>query len=350
MSYRTKRTPDFSRLRKVLLCEGEPDIVPNIELGVHPVWKAKQLGRPCLTVADEVEFARQAGYDYVKLQPGIDMNPAGIFPTGGAKIVDLPSQAGQRRWADEHHGVIGSIEDFDRYTWPKKEDVSYARLEDAASAATDGMGVIGQYGDIYTLIWGQMGFETFCMALYEQPELIQRLFDTVGGIVYNLFENMASMEHVKALWYSDDLAYVSGLMISPDFFREYLFPWVRKIGDLCKARDIPFLYHTDGLLWDVLDDLVDCGVTSLHPIEPKAMDILEVKQRYAGKLAVLGNIDVDLLSRGTPEEVDREVMARMALVKPGGGWALGSSNSVPDYADFNNYLTMLAAGDKYGAY
>lgn len=311
------------------------------------MWKARFLGRPCTQVADEIEFSQRAGYDYIKLQPGIEMPPAGIGLAAGSQPV---SHAGLRRWADEHQGAITSIGDFEHTAWPTPSQINYARLEQAAHLLPDGMGVIGQYGDIFTMVWEQMGFETFCMALYDQPELIVRLFQTIGGIVYNLFENMASMDHVKALWYSDDLAYVSGPMVSPKILREYLFPWVRKIGDLCKKRDIPFLYHTDGLVWDVIDDLLACGVTSLHPIEPKAMDIAEVKRRYGGRLAVLGNIDVDLLSRGSAEDVDHEVKDRMERVKPGGGWALGSSNSVPDYAIFENYVAMLAAGDKYGRY
>ena len=79
------------------------------------------------------------------------------------------------------------------------------------------------------------------------------------------------------------LAYTSGLMVGPDTLRQHLFPWVRKMGDLCRARDIPFLYHSDGVLWPLLDDLIGCGVTALHPIEPKAMDIAEVKRRAGGR-------------------------------------------------------------------
>lgn len=350
MTLKLQRKPDFSRLRKALLREGEPDCVPFCELGVAPVIKGRLLGRPCKSVADEIQFARMAGYDFVKLQPGINMNPANILSKGGPRTSQLTDDGPTRKWASEHDGVIATMEDFERYVWPSPGDVDYSRLEEACRILPDDMAVIGQYGDIYTLIWESMGFETFAMALYEDPDLIQALFDKVGGIVYNLFENMATMERVGALWYSDDLAYTGGLMVDPSCFREYLFPWVKKMGDLCKKRNIPFLYHSDGVLWDVMDDLIACGVTSLHPIEPKSMDVAEVKERAAGKLAVVGSIEVDTLCRGSKEDIEALVKDRMRRAAPGGGFALGSSNSVPEYANIDNYIAMLQAGDRWGRY
>ncbi|MEI7634611.1 MAG: uroporphyrinogen decarboxylase family protein [bacterium] len=350
MTLHIERHPDFSRLRKALMCQGEADRVPFIELGVHRMFKEQIIGHSCLTVPDEIEFAQRAGYDYIKIQPVIDMNPGKIYPAGGPQTFTLGVDTGERRWADEHGGAINSWEDFERYVWARPEDVNYSRLEEAARILPPDIGLIGQYGDIFTFVWTLMGFENFSLAIYEQPDLIDALFERVGGIICNLFENMASMERMDAMWFSDDLAYTGGLMISPNLFRKHLFPWVKKIGDFCRRRGIPFLYHSDGKLWEVIDDLIVCGVTALHPIEPKAMDIAEVKRRYAGRLAVLGNVEVDLLSRGSTEDVEAQVRAILRRAAPGGGFALGSSNSVPEYVKPENYAAMLNAGDRWGIY
>lgn len=347
---RITRKPDFQRLRKALLNEGEPDRVPFIELGVHPVHKATMLGRPCTQVADEIEFARLAGYDFIKLQPAIDMNPGKVMPAGGAQIGKLQAGGPDRRWADEHSGVIMNWADLERFEWPRAEDVSYARLEEACRTLPDEIGLVGQYGDIYTLVWESMGFETFAATLYEDPDLVAALFEKVGSIVTNLYENMATMDRIGAMWFSDDLAYTGGLMIAPEFFREYLFPWVKRMGDLCRQRNIPFLYHSDGVLWEVMDDLLACGVTALHPIEPKSMDVAEVKRRSGGKLCVLGSIEVDLLARGTTAQIEAMVEDHLRRAAPGGGFAIGSSNSVPEYARYENYIALLEAADRMGTY
>ncbi|MCX7717135.1 MAG: hypothetical protein N2111_01865 [Candidatus Sumerlaeaceae bacterium] len=341
------RKPDWQRLRRALLCEGEPDCVPLIELGVHPIWKSEAIGRPCISVADEIEFARRAGYDYIKLQPGISLSPGWkrVVPHMGATKTAM-----DRNWAAEGEGAIRSMEDFEQFPWPDPDTVSYARFEEAERILPDEMAVIGQYGDIFTFVWEVMGFENFAMALFEQPELVEALFQCVGALIYHLFEHMAEFPRVQALWYSDDLAYTGGLMVSPKVYRQHLFPWVAKIGALCRARGIPFLYHSDGVLWEVLEDLIACGVTSLHPIEPKSMDVAEVKERACGRLAVLGSIEVDTLARGTPEQVEALVRDRLRRAAPGGGYALGSSNSVPDYAKYENYITMLEACQRLGDY
>lgn len=345
MPYQLNRQPDFARLRKALLCEGEPDLVPNLELGVHPCHKSEILGRPCASVSDEIEFARRAAYDYIKIQPRIPMAPR--FAKGHSE-----ASAGFN-WAAEGGGAIASMEDFERFPWPKLSEIGYERFEEAVKLVPDDMMIIAQYGDIFTFVWEAMGFENFSMALYDEDdiEIVEALFARVGEIVTASLETMAQSTKVGALWYSDDLAYITGLMVNPKIYRQYLFPWVRKIGDLAKARNIPFLYHTDGLLYDVIPDLLDCGVTSLHPIEPQAMDPAEVKNRFADrKLAAVGSIEVDTLCRGSVADVQALVRDRLKRVAPGGGYCLGSGNSVPHYAKFENYWAMLEAGEKWGAY
>ena len=104
---------------------------------------------------------------------------------------------------------------------------------------------------------------------------------------------------------------------------------------------MPFLYHTDGRLYDVLDDLARVGVNAIQPLEPKAMDPLEIKRRWPGKFCLCGNIDLDLMARGTPDEVERHVRAKIERLNVGGGYMPGVSNTVPDYVKFENYARMI---------
>jgi len=298
-----------------------------------------------VSVADEIEFARACGYDYIKLQPKILMNPV-VIASGG----DPAAARVEGRWAAEGKGAIPDRETFERCAWPAPESIGYERFEDADRILPDDMGVIGQYGDIFTFVWEALGFQNFSLLIYEDPELIEEMFAKVGAVIYNLFERMVEFRRVEALWYSDDIAYTGGLMLAPEFFREHLFPWMRKIGVLCKNKKIPFIYHSDGVLWEVVEDLVEMGVTSLHPIEPQSMDVGEVKSRVAGRLAVLGSVEVDTLCRGSREEVEALVRDRLRRAAPGGGYCLGSSNSIPDYVNVENYITLLELGDRLGTY
>jgi uroporphyrinogen decarboxylase len=132
-------------------------------------------------------------------------------------------------------------------------------------------------------------------------------------------------------------------MVSPQVLDKYFFSWLKKIGDLAKLYNKPLIYHSDGLLYDVMDKIIDCGVDAIHPIEPKAMNIADVKQRYGNKLCLIGNIDVDLLSRGTTDEIRNNVYKNVEEAGFDGGYCVGSGNSIPEYVKLENYIAMIDA-------
>jgi uroporphyrinogen decarboxylase len=336
--------PDIDAFIRTLRRE-KTAYVPHAELGIAPQIKERLLGRPIKTLKDDVDFWHQAGYDYIKLQPTVDFNPGNI---GSGKVTYDTDGTVLRKWAAEGSGVISTMAEFEQYRFPTRTEIGYTQFEEVKHLLPGGMGVIGQYGDIFTMTWEMMGFETFSMAIFEQPELVRALNNTLGEIVLSMFEYFAGCNNVDVIWYSDDIAYVSGLMVSPGVLREYFFPWLRRIGNLARQSGKPFIYHTDGLLYDVMEEIIDCGVDALHPIEPKAMDLAEVKRRYGHRLCLMGHVDVDMLSRGSVEEVRRQVRHNIDVAAYNGGYCAGSGNSIPEYVKFENYLAMLRAAEEFG--
>lgn len=330
------------------LKRGKGKYVPNCELGVHPKIKEKLIGRPIVTLQDDVEFWHKAGYDYIKLQPIADFNPMKIGLSNKASVADDGSY--KFNWATEGKGIINSIDDFEKFVFPDKNDFDYSKFEQVKKFLPEGMGVIGQYGDIFTMNWEMMGFESFSFALFENPELIRLLNNKLGELVLSMFEYFAQSDVVDAIWYSDDIAYTNGLLMSPEVLREYFFPWLKKIGDLCKQYNKPLIYHTDGVLWDVFDEIINCGVDAIHPIEPKAMKIVDVKEKYGDKLCLIGHVDVDLLCRGTVEEVRQQVKYNIENVAYNGGYCSGSGNSIPEYVNYENYIALLKATEEFGIF
>ncbi|MFN3873718.1 MAG: uroporphyrinogen decarboxylase family protein [Ignavibacterium sp.] len=330
--------PDINAFVKTLRNE-KAEFIPIAELGVHPVIKEKFIGKKIITIKDEIDFWYKAGYDYVKLQPSVDFNPAKIKTETNLTFNDDGTVF--RKWASESTGAITSLKEFEEYVFPELNEIDYKRFEDAEVNLPQGMGIVGQYGDIFTMTWEMMGFENFSFALFEDDELIKMINEKIGQLVVNMFENMAQMDEVKALWYSDDIAYANGLMVSPESLDKYFFPWLKKIGDIAKSVNKPLIYHSDGLLFDVMNKIIDCGVNALHPIEPKAMSIVDVKKQFGEKLCLIGNIDVDLLARGTKEEVIKNVVFNIENVGINGGYCVGSGNSIPEYVNFENYIAMI---------
>lgn len=331
-------TPNINALLKTLKRE-KVNYIPLAELGVHPKVKELFLSKKIEGLKDEVDFWYRAGYDYIKLQPKADFNPMKIGLGNNVSYNDDGSIF--RKWASENNGVISNLDDFEKYIFPTISDFGYTNFEKVKSLLPDGMGVVGQYGDIFTMTWEMMGFESFSMALFENEDLIKNLNDRLGKLVLSMFEYFAQSENVDAIWYSDDIAYTNSLMVSPQVLDKYFFPWLKKIGDLAKRYNKPLIYHTDGILYDVFDKIIGCGVDAIHPIEPKAMNIADVKHRYGNKLCLIGNIDVDLLSRGTTDEIRNNVYKNVEEAGYDGGYCVGSGNSIPEYVKLENYIAMI---------
>ncbi|MDD5598393.1 MAG: uroporphyrinogen decarboxylase family protein, partial [Victivallaceae bacterium] len=157
-------------------------------------------------------------------------------------------------------------------------------------------------------------------------------------------------EDIDFIFFGDDMAYTGGMMVSPEMMRELFFPWYRQFIAVARDAGKLIMFHSDGNIRPIIPDFIDAGLNALNPIEPQAMDITELKAEYCGKLALTGNIDVDLLARGTPEAVAESVKERLNELKPGGGYLLGSSNSVCDYVKPENYAAMLNTNWLEGKY
>lgn len=341
--------PDFNRFRKTVMLEGEPDRVPNAEL--HVDWQIKQafLGRPIKSVQDDIDFWYQAGYDYIYLRANYEyrMVGDGLANTEHLYAGDMQMS----KWDGEEKSLVNSWEEYEAYPWPDPETIDYSNLVECAQKLYPGMKIVSGVGGIFTRVWRIMGFDPFCFALVDKPDLISELFRRVGETQIEVFRRIVEMDQVGAMWYGDDLAYSSGTMVSPKVLRKYLFPYLEEMGMMCKAKNLPFIIHSDGNLHAVLPDLIRCGLNAIHPIEPKAMDSKELKKMYGDRLCLLGNIEIgEILTLGTPEEVDQEVKNKIKDLAAGGGYAVGSSNTVAHYVKLENFKAMIRATRKYGVY
>ena len=183
-------SPNINSFLKTLKRE-HVQYIPLAELGVHPKIKELFLSKKINGLDDEIDFWYKAGYDYVKLQPKADFNPMKIGMDNNVSYNDDGTIF--RKWASENNGVILDFKDFEKYTFPSSSDFDYTNFEKVRDLLPNGMGVIGQYGDIFTMTWEMMGFESFSFALFENEELIKTLNDRLGKLVLSMFEYFAAI-------------------------------------------------------------------------------------------------------------------------------------------------------------
>ena len=160
-----------------------------------------------------------------------------------------------------------------------------------------------------------------------------------------------TQQGVDFLFMADDIAYKSGLFIRPEIFKPMWLPKLKRIFEPVLNAGLPILFHSDGNLDEIIEDLIDAGINCLHPMDPYGINYREYKKRYGNRVALCGNIDIEYpLVRGTAEDVERDVKEHMEVLKLGGRWVAGSSHSIVNYIPHENFVAMINAIHKYGLY
>ena len=247
-------------------------------------------------------------------------------------------------------GPIHTEADLETYT-PPDPDTDY-RLQTLAEAVERFKGqraIVFLSHDAFEFSHYLRGMDSLLMDYILQPEVAHHLARVIMDYKKRVMERAVAVG-ADVLLTGDDYAYRQAPIMSPEHFREFVLPYLQAAVDLAHAGGLPFIKHTDGNLWPILDMIVDTGIDCLDPLEPIAgMDIGEVKRRYGDRIAVAGNVDCgELLSRGTPQEVGEAVKETLAKGAVGGGHILASSNSIHPAVRPENYRAMLQAAREFG--
>ena len=252
-------------------------------------------------------------------------------------------QDGRRFYGD---GLIKSESDLAMLQLPDpRDDALYAEAAAFAAQKGDYAACLVTRVGIFPTIMG-MGLETFSVALFENRPFIEALFDRYCDWAVAIAERAAGLGF-DFFASTDDMAFKSAPFFSPAVFRDLVLPRYRRVAE---KLTIPWVVHSDGNMLPFLDDLTAVGISGFHPVEKGAMDIRAVKRAYGRRLCLLGNVDMDLLARGTPEAVEAEVRGLIRDLAPGGGYIVTSGNSLAAYLLPENVLAMARAVQRYGKY
>jgi uroporphyrinogen decarboxylase len=351
-------TPNWEGLLSCIERRGQPDRVYFIEL----LWDEEVQTAICdrfglldgldpddafLEQKRLVKLQRFLGYDYVRCSlDGWEM------PLNRLVIEDTAELAREdgRSFVDEHRGPITNWEEFEAYPWPDPESASTCSLEWYEANLPEDMCVVGSGGFAHFaeyLAW-LMGYETLCYSLFDQRELVAAISERLIDVYRRFMKCLLEFDRVKLIWGSDDMGFRSGTLISPDDLREFVLPGHKLMAHLSHAAGRPYLLHSCGNLDAIMEDLIeDVGINAKHSFEDTIESVVSAKGQYGDRIAVLGGIDMDFLCWASEEQVRQRVRDTLERCMPGGGYCLGTGNSVANYIPLENYLAMLDEGRKF---
>ena len=351
--------PDWEGLLGCIGRKGTPQRVHHIELFLDAEVQDDICGRFDLpTGLDEddphfdekraVRIQRFLGYDYVR--QGIDVVEMPLHRAAVEDSAKLQRDDG-RSFVDEKTGPITNWEEFEQYPWPDPARFTTRALEWYEENLPDDMCIIGSGGFAHfaELVTWLMGYETLCYMLYDNRGLVRAIADRLAEIYTASLQRLLEFDRVKVIWGSDDMGFKTGTLISPKDLREFVLPGHRKMATMSHAAGRPYLLHACGKLEAIMEDLIeDVQIDAKHSFEDTIEDVRDAKKQYGDRIALLGGIDVDFLCRANEEEIRRRVRETLDVCHPGGGYCLGTGNSVANYIPVDSYLAMVDEGRRYG--
>jgi hypothetical protein len=329
---------------RIALQRGQPDRVPYCELGIDRALAQKLMGwGPGTSQAANLEANIYSVEEATALAAHLGLDNISYVLRAPVYAEKLPGMDGRLFYGN---GLLTSRAELHRLQLPDPHD------DALYTGAVEYLRGRGDYSTWFLTRMGifptmlGMGTEAFSIALFEDRGLIEEILDRYVNWAITVAQRVCKLGF-DAYVTTDDMAFKTSTFFSPKVFRALVMPRYRRLRE---AVTLPWIIHSDGNMLPFMDDLVSLGIAGFHPNEKGAQDPRVTKQRYGDRICVLGNVDLNILGMGTPEEVDQEVFELIRDVGPGGGYIVTSGNSLAGYVKPENAVALGRAVRKHGAY
>lgn len=212
--------------------------------------------------------------------------------------------------------------------------------------------VFGAICEGYEYLWRCIGTENSLMWSLSNPEEFERFVKRIGEFLVDLtrYQIEESRGRLSGMLIFGDVAYVNGMLFSPEIWRTHFKPIVSNIISVCRDAGLLTIYHGCGDAEEIFEDFIEIGLHGYNPLEVKAgLDIVKLKEQYGHRLAFVGNIDVRILESGDINEITREVLTKLKAAQ-GGGWVCQSDHSISANVSPKSYEHMVSLVREYGTY
>ena len=275
-------------------------------------------------------FFEEMGYDTVSYEGCITT----ILPGGGALGRHVK-------------GAIQSRDDFDNYPW----DTLIDRWFDAFSsdyialraALPEGMKAVGGVGNgVFECVQDLVGYMDLCYMRSDDPDLYRDMFSRVGRVVRAIWERfLGEFGDIYCVCrFGDDLGFKSTTLLSTDDVCALIVPEYRSVIEAVHAAGKPFLLHSCGNIFNVMEAIIDAGIDAKHSNEDQIAPFPVWVDRYGDRIGNFGGIDTDCVCSLPEDRMSAYIEDVVSKCQGRGGFAFGSGNSIPDYVPTQQFLTM----------
>ena len=278
-------------------------------------------------------FQRDMGYDAVTYECCVGR----IMPGSGAL-------------GDHKEGAIKTRQDFESYPWDEIPDGYFKAYADHFSALRaqmpEGMKAIGGVGNgIFECVQDIVGFEQLCYIKADDAALYGELFTKAGDMLCAIWERfLREFGDIYCVCrFGDDLGFKSSTLLPAEDIRAWIIPQYKRIVDIVHRHGKPFLLHSCGCIFNVMDDMITvAGIDAKHSNEDVIAPFSRWVEDYGDRIGNFGGLDTDALCDASGcDIVEYATVVYRECAKKGYGLAIGSGNSIPDYVSADRYVRAV---------
>lgn len=286
-----------------------------------------------------VDYWQNHGYDIVTFEMGIPLS----CPGSGCLRLHTPP-------------VLTSMEEVKDYPWDTIEDryfqenaAYYEMFAEEILKRDNIRGVGGPGYGIFETVQDLVDYTELCYLLMDDPEMVEAVFKNVTELYCRIWKRFLRdyAEPYCVCRMGDDLGFSHQTLLSHNDIRKHILPGYKKIVDLVHESGRPFLLHSCGKIFDIMEDILATGIDGKHSNEDSIAPFHEWVVRYGDRICNLGGIDMNVLCCGTEEEIRNKVQTTIEENINFGGFALGCGNSIPDYIPVGAFQIMNEAANAY---
>jgi len=196
---------------------------------------------------------------------------------------------------------------------------------------------------IFECAWGLRGYERMLSDFLLKPDLAEQILDFPYRYHLAAAKKLVQLG-VDMIWLGDDVGAQNAMLISPNLWRKFLKPRMANFISEIKAINpqLKVAYHSDGVVYPIIPELIEIGIDVLNPIQPASMDPAQLKKQFGDRLCFWGTIDEQYtLPFGSSDQVRREIMDRLKTAGCGGGLILGPTHHVQLDTPMDNFWCMV---------
>ena len=212
--------------------------------------------------------------------------------------------------------------------------------------------VYGSIAEGHEQLWRIIGPENVMLWIGLYPDELGRFVERIGRFLIEMTRAQikAAAGRLDGMVIWGDVAYVNGMLFSPDYWRRHFRPIVAEQIRICHEAGLPVIYHGCGNATPIFDDFIDMGLDSYNPLEAKSgLDVVDLRKKYGHRMGFCGNMDVLAWANAPLEALRKQVLRKLNAAK-GGGYIFQSDHSVPSNISAERYEYVVGLVRTYGSY